>query len=461
MNRFLKIGSIILLLLCRISAYNLTDLIDSAFLHSGFVQNADIMMEKNRNEYKEIRSELFPEINLFANGRHYSQTYDPYQFEPGTPSYTAQYIYESWLHDPKDLVITNMLDSYSADRSFAPKKGSVELGVSIEQPIFQQGKVFTQLRMNKVVGSVLVCHWQDMRMQVKAAVTRHFYSLLLAREKVRVMNGYVSLNEKKREIVLSLYSSGEVLSLDTLSSFLDIIQAEEQLFGIEQNESLAELSLKRLIGADSLDTLPVEGELLPLEYSVSYDSAVALVVDQNKIITHLRGEQDLAALNTEMEKREYFPEVFAGINLSRLSHFEDRSNFLLEPERQIYLSVRYPLFTSGKRHFSVLQAEQQEEIVDNDLDETIKSLLNDLKKRWQEKNAEELRMERNRAARRVAEEAYSIATLQFSNGDLSLIEYGEYEQRLLSANLNYIESVYRFNCVIIELRLLTADYLYN
>ncbi len=465
MNLKIKIVLLSLFCVCIAQAYTINELVDSAYAHSGLVKNADLMLDQNRNEYKEIRSNFFPDVDLFANGTHHFRTYDPYQSELNSSSYSSTYESESYSisrrPDVQDQIITSMLDKYSADRSFAPKMGALEFGISIEQPIFQQGKVLTQLKINKVEGSVMVCHWQDMRMQVKASVNLHYYSLLLAREKVNVMKSFLSLNEKKRDITRTLYMLGEVLVLDTLTTYLDIVQAEEELFRVEQNENLAELSLKRLIGADSLDTLPVSGELIPLQYEVSYDSAIALVIAQNKKITHLRGEHDLSSLKTELLKREYLPEVYAGVDLSRLSHFDDRSNIALEPERKIYVEVRYPLFTSGKRHFAVLQAEQQEEIVENNLDEMIQALLNDLEKRWQEMDAEKLRMERNSTARSVAEEAYSIAKLQYSNGDLSLIEFGEYEQRLLTANLNYIESVFRFNCAIVEIRLLTADYLYN
>lgn len=460
----MKVALCILINIFLLFGYTLEDLVELAFRESGYVKNSDLSLEESIVKRNILRSSLLPQINIHGRTTHYGKSYDPYSLEGERIGVSNQYVKESRemfrLPDAQDLIITDIADTYTG-RSFAPKENAIDLGLSIEQPLFQQGKILTEMRMNKMESSMLICHWQDEHMRLKSIVSKYYYRYLLMKQKQEIISSFKSFSEKKHELLTLSFNAGECLTIDTLESYLAVSHYEEQLLEAKQELFLAQLALTRLTGIDAGDTLSVSGELTPLFYEIDYDTALNRIVDENKIITQLRGETELAELDIEMTKREYLPEISMGINLNRLSHFNEREYFSLDPERQIYLGMKYNLFSSGKRHFKVRQKQIHKEISQNKLDESIRELQIKLKEIWGVRNVRQKKMERSKSTISAAEEGFRIAKELFENGLIPITRLHEIEKTFLQAKLNYVKHIYNYNCSVIELRLLTADYLYN
>lgn len=460
-----RVSILILFVVNLCSAYTLNELIDAAFRSSGEVQNSDIQAELNKNEYKSIRSLMFPRIYLDADYTYFMKSYDRYADESDFKGYTSTYEDESITipryPDKQDLIITDMLDDNLYNRSFAPKKNALELGISIEQPIFKQGKVITALRQNKTAGSVLVCNWQKSHMEVKAMVSRHYFTYLLAYETEQIMNTFLHFREKKHKDALVLFESGEILSLDTIESYLGILELEEQVLASESRVAEAETVLRKTAGLDSVKDFSIQGELDLMKYSLSLDSMKSLMLTENKEFTHLQGELDLAELGIEMEKRNYLPEVFAGLDVKQMTHFNSGDYFNFEPESRFFLGVRYNLFTSGQRHFDVIEAEYKQRMVLNRMHDLERELLLELKSLWDERELVQERIDRANKTITAAEAGMESATELFSSGVITLQKLNIFEEQLLKARLNYLEAVHAYNLIVVDIRLLTADFLYD
>lgn len=444
--------------------YTLSELVELAFKESGYVKNSDLSLEESIVKRNFLRSTLLPQVNITSRAAHFGKSYDPYSLERDAVDISDQYTARSReifrIPDPQDLIITDITGDY-ANRSFAPKENAVELGLSIEQPLFQQGKVLTSMRMNKMESSMLICQWQDEHMRLKSIVSKYYYNYLLMKQKQEIISSFKSFSEQKHEILVHSFKAGECLTIDTLESYLSVSHYDEQFLEAEQELFLAQLALTRLTGISDSDTFTVSGELTPLVYNMEFDTALIRIVEQNKVITKLRGETELAELGIEMAKREYLPEVSVGVNFNRLSHFNDHDYFSLEPERQIYLGMTYNLFSSGKRYFNVRQRQINKEMTQNRLDESIRELQIKLKEIWGVRSVRKKKLDRSKSTITAAEEGYRIAKELFENGVIPITRLHEIEETFLQAKLNYVKHIYDYNCSVIELRLLTADYLYN
>lgn len=461
-NVYLSILLTISLLYCK--TYTLDELIDSSMNHSGTIRNSDILLEQSNVYTKQLRSTLLPQVTIFGRGQVYGESYDRYSQENQelisesyvkTAEETTGYINEN------DLILANLIDQQNQSFSMAPKNYGVEFGFSIKQPILQQGKVSTDIKISKINSSKTICNWQAARMELKANTTRLFYDLQVMNTRRSVTEAFYRDSEKQHIICRSEFQQGTRLELDTLASYLYVEKVREELEEIIQDQNLSILRLKKATGISDEEDVTIEGELTPVQYLVPYDSAVVHLKQYNKKITILNGEFDQAELQIERARRDYLPSIDAGIDFNYLSHFNDADYFSLEPERQLYLNVKYDLVRSGFRYYQLMMAQQNKEIIENRRKDVIRDLEDELKKYWNKWELLTQRLKRNEIVLSTAKKGISIAQLKYKEGDISFSELAIFNRHFLDAQQTNIDIIYQINMVIIDIRSITADFLYN
>lgn len=446
------------------TVFTFEELVDSAYKYSGIVQNSTIELDKSYNKTKEIRSSLFPTVSLFGNAGRYFRSYDHY-YNDSWLSFVERYKsdgnFGQGFGSTGDLYLSHLLDQSVQNRSFAPKNRYMEFGISINQPILLQGRGVSDIKLSKVESSLLVCHWQEVRMHVKTDIAKLYFAYLRTQNYASLDKKIILSTEEKHRIATASYNNGESLAIDTLSTFLDLAQAQDNLAETERNHRDAEQALKRATGISSEAPFAIDTELSPLTYDIPYEDALQKLTETNKQITTLRGEQDLASLLVERSRKSFLPRMSIGADISRLSDFNEYSAIDLQPERTVHLDFSYDLTTAGKRWFNLLQAKQHEEIVKNSLNDMIRDRTNELKKQWSEWETTKQRLARLEQAIEAAENYTKLSSIQFTNGTLARSKQNEISLKTYELKKSYIDLVCKHNCLVIDIRLLTADYIYN
>ena len=460
--KVMKPTIIVLIYLSLLFPLSLSDIVDSTFHNSGLVSNSNLTLENNKLEYKKVRSELMPQISISGNYRYFGQSYDRYGIESDSNA-TEKYISKSSdisrIPDRQDLIITNIVDQYVFNRPIAPKKNGVEFNLNIYQPIYQQGKVASKLKIIKAVGSRDICDWQLSYMRVKSQVAKEYYNYLLSSKILELYKKELTIKENQHQITKELYVSGNTLETDTMNSYLSLFQAKNKISSLEEKKNNAYIALKKLSGIK--DSLVITDSLTVLYYPISYDSAYNSLLEKNKKITKLNGDIEIAKEAIKIERGNFFPTINAGLNLSRISTFNNSDFFYLAPERSLFFNINYNLISFGKRNAGIKLAENNLTMLENKLEDTKKNVAIEFKAKWSLKNKKESELNNYTLAINNSKKLITISQQLYENGNISLDKLNNIEEQLINLKIDYYKKIYEYNSTIIDIRVLTADYIYE
>jgi len=442
-------------------SYSLEQLVDSSYAFSGDVKNSTITMEQSYNKNKEIRSRLFPKIVVHGNFTRNMRSYNRFSDE-------SDFSFSSELNggfsggsDWGDRYLASLLDERFDMISFGAKRNSAEIGVSVIQPIFHGANGMIDYKISKVESSLLVCHWQEVRMLVKTAIAKQYYQCQLSLKRSQILEKMNDIAQESHSVVKSSFRAGESLPYDTLISFMESVKAEEALFESRQRNALVLYTLQKESGVKQDSGFSVDDSFPILTYELSYETALDRLNQTNKQITTLRGEHDRSLLMIEKAKQQFRPNLQVGADFLRTSHFTVPGAFSMEPERRVYVDFSYDLLATGTRWFSLAQAKQNEQVVQNRLDDTLRERQLELKRCWEDWVMVKARLDRVHSAMEIGKQGIETALEQYRNGVLLRSSLYEIQRKSLELEMSYLDLIYRNNMAVIEIRLLTADYLYN
>ena len=131
---------------------------------------------------------------------------------PGILSYD-QFDYATTLMSKSLLFLSDVMKTPS---------NSVAASITVNQPLYAQGKVFYGVKIAKAHQRTLLCkHFQE-KMRIKADVTILFYNALLAQKNVEIAYEGITLAEGTHNLAVVTHSVGNASELDTLNSRLHL-----------------------------------------------------------------------------------------------------------------------------------------------------------------------------------------------------------------------------------------------
>ena len=207
--------TVFILLLVSISSfsreYSLNELIDSAYKHSHLLSIADLQMEKNRDLIEISKRNLLPTVMFFGQYDYAITPYNPlanifdesFSFTQYYDNLTPIDTYSK----RSDLLITEKLDELLNGFSVMAPRNSVSGGIDLRQTFFAQNKVRHSIEYARVQGRALICSWQDVRMRIKANMTKLYYSALIAGEQVLIEKQSQDIAGSRHEQNLLLFNS--------------------------------------------------------------------------------------------------------------------------------------------------------------------------------------------------------------------------------------------------------------
>ena len=401
--------------------FTLGELIDSAYRHSHLLAIADMQKEINRNEVDFAKRTMLPNISFSGNFSH---------------------------------ALTPIDESLPQNTLWG--------GFDFRQTLFAQNKLRHALNFAQTSGRALICRWQDVRMRVKAEMTRLYYAALLSAEHLKIEKQSLGIAENRHKQTLTLFSAQILSEIDTLNSFIDYSQALIRLAEAKRGEREVMRAIATMAGLTiSPDSIVLTDSILPAPRRFNYPILEAHFIAENKDLQVLRNEVSLAEIRVDIAKSDYFPVVFGGLALNRIASFDNRRNFDFLPERIIYLGLSYDITPFGQRRIRVRQSELNLRIAKRSFEHQKEQMLLLLKSNYERLTEEYAKMEESRKIRDAAERALTIAQNRYANGLISQNDIEIAEHRFRQSGLMYLSAVSRYNSLLIDLRIMGADYLYE
>jgi OMF family outer membrane factor len=461
-----KVFPVILAAISVVSAaeYTLESLVTEAIRNSKQVQGVQKEIEKTQYQVKEAIGSAFPKIKASAN-YSYGDPYSPFTSGGGDTTGFGQKLIDAYKFDTTNTFtrigpvitgvtlgqLTGMFDDFT-------KHNNLALSLSVEQPIFAQGKVGIGLKIAKSYQASLQYKLKGEEMNVKSGITKLFYSALLAKINVTIQKEAIKLAEETHRLAVIQQAVGKGSELDTLTSRLRLENAKIDVQKSESDLRLAYEAILMQTGIqDDISTFAVNGEFPDVAFSLTQEDAIAEVNEKNANIKLLESTQAVQDQMVELSKSDFYPLVFAGGSFGKISQFNNVDEFELFSDWKVYAGVSMDLFTGFRRNQKLNQARVDNQKFVLSKKEAKDGLQLATKNAYAQVILSKDRLEATKSVLVLAEKGHSIAKKAYEVGSKTFLDVQNAEFELNRAKIASSAAKFAFHTALIDLKLLMGD----
>ena len=277
---------------------------------------------------------------------------------------------------------------------------------------------------------------------LRASVTSSYMSVLVMQEIQQLLDSSLANIESLAEMTQQTVNAGvaEQTTADQLRVRVNTLK--NSISSTRRNCELAKNSLRVLLA------VPAETELTLTQTTADLLSAEAVLallggnfnIGNNLNYQLLEKSTDLAKKNVHMAGWAYGPTVSLGYNYTN-QHYYGEGGMRMTPPNVIQVSVRMPLWSSGKRAAGVVEKKIAYEEAKNTLAETTDNLgIQYQQLRFNLQNAYETYMN-EKDNMEVTQRVFANTTNKYQWGTASNLELTNASNDLISAQSSYVQAV--------------------
>jgi len=364
----------------------------------------------------------------------------------GLPQVKAIYGYQNFLGaDLKlDLGIPGM------STFLIPMNPTSNLQVQVSQLIFS-GSYWVGIEMSKLAEQINKTSYNKTELDVCKQVTESYYAILVAQETKRIVEGNIeNLREmKKKTEAMAAVGVTEQTNADQIS--IQVASMENSLKQMDRQIELAYNMLRLQLGVKASLQLTLTE---PLEGFVNEITIADLIeepfqVNQNNNVILMDQSVEMAKKQLKMAYTNFMPTVAAFYDYT---YKIQKSDFDTQPVNVIGINASMPLFTGGGNCSKVKQAKIKLEQAELDRQNVIDQMLVQEKQlRFNLKNALES-YEIQKKNINVSNRVYKSVSQKYEQGVSSSLDLTTASSNLLTAQNNYISSLYQLLSAQTELQ---------
>ena len=133
---------------------------------------------------------------------------------------------------------------------YSPDSDSIQLGLSIEQLIFDGGQTLIGLNLQKKQFALMSAGINSLKRDIRNTTRELFYRLLLIREKLRLQKDLLEATSCQLEINKKEYELGAITELDYLETAIEVQNIKLDILNTETDEQESAALLYEFIGLD-------------------------------------------------------------------------------------------------------------------------------------------------------------------------------------------------------------------
>jgi len=286
-------------------------------------------------------------------------------------------------------------------------------------------------------------------------VTSSCYQTMAAAEQLTGTRSFLEEQREKFERTLELFRLGANTHLDTLQSWIDLLNQRNALLEDENNLAIQQAALNELLGlpVDAVLQLAPPAQMIDPD-SLELEELLAQALSENPGLQLLRNDIELQRIRKWQATAAYLPTLSADFSLSASADLGGNESFFNEPEnrnRYIGLRLSLPIFQGFNTTYALQSARlehfRSRENYDRSLREKETELqqgLLELRKLYQQHDTNQQQLLLSGLTKEKTWEMYRLR-------QVTLLEYRSAENQFLQARFNELISRYNF---LIQLALL-------
>jgi len=434
--------------LSQIKIYSIEEAIDTALTN-----NRDITISKlNVNKAGAAVSEAFgyalPSLDLSGGFTHFlkkPKTSFP-DFEALLTNATYNILFDEGVipeDDSKYLPMDNKLQTFAQANNF-------QTDLTLTQVLFNSA-VFEGIGASQIYYDLAKSELSNQVSKTVLSVKKSFYNVLIAKEVLKITQASFTNADDNFNNVKALYKEGMVSEFDRLQAEVRVENIRPALLQVENLLVNALNAFKITLGINQNDSIDVAGEFVykpfeNIDESALIDEALSANYDLKSL--DLKKQVDKAFI--QLDVAEYWPSLatFGNYTYAGSSDNWDYQNY---SSFTVGLNLSINLWkgnrTKNKVEQSTISYKQTEEqylLLKDYTTINVKSKILELKRVQSLLDVQSRTIE-------VAERAYNIAKIRYSEGAGSQLELQNADEDLRQARLNRVQSVHSYLIAVFEL----------
>lgn len=295
------------------------------------------------------------------------------------------------------------------------------------------------------------------RLDMVHQVNQAYYALLLATASREVLMQNYENAKFNADLYEKQFAAGTASEYDVLRSQVQVKNIEPEILQADIAIRQSSLQLKILMGMDPDVEITPSVTLKEMQqdmyaYTMGLDTSLA----DNTSMRSLAIDTDLLRQTLSLQKRAYLPTLSATFNLNWISMSNGNAlrNFDFTPYSNVGLSLQIPIFSGGRRHYAVKQAQVQLDEMQFQRENLERSLRAQVDLAIDNINKEVRQISTNAEGVRQAEKAHQIMQKSFEIGAASYLDLRDSELAETTARLAYYQAIYNYLVSTSELDLL-------
>ena len=362
----------------------------------------------------------------------------------GLPQINGSVSFQDFLDVPTSLIPG---DFFNRPGELVPVQFGVKYqstpGISISQLLFD-GSYLVGLQASKTFKELSARALTRTKVETAVAVTQAYYSVLIANERLGLLDANINRLQKTLNDTKQLLKNGfvEKIDVDRLTVLSNNIQTERSnvLRLLDLNNNLLKFQMGMPIGDKLIITEKIEDISFAKE-TVLADTSAFMSRPEYAL---LQTQKKLNQLDLKRYKFQFLPSLAAFGNFS--TAFQSNNfNTLFDrsfPTSLIGLQLNVPIFSGGQKYYRVKQAQLAVKKSDNDL----YNLQNGINLQINQSQTAYINglesLENQKRNRELAQEVLRVTKIKYEQGIGSSLEVTTAETSLKESETNYINSLY-------------------
>jgi outer membrane protein len=366
----------------------------------------------------------------------------------GLPQINASFDFKDFVELPTSFIPAEFFGGPPG--TFAPIKFGTQYqstaGLDASQLLFN-GEYFLGLKASKVFVELSQRSTQRTKVEVIAAVSKAYYTVLISNERMKLMEANIVRLKKTMDDTKALFENGfvEKLDYDRLTVAYNNLLVEKEK--VDRLLILGTYYLKYQMGMDINSQLTLTDKIEDVKFDASANVSAQKFDYEKRVEYNLFESQlKLAKLDLKRQRVSYLPSAFAYGSLTGSEQSNEFDVFDTQkpwyPMALIGAKFTMPIFTGMARNarnqqakLSLMKAENNMEFIKQSIDLELASSITTL-----QNASSSLEIQKKNIA--TAEEVFKVTKIKYEQGIGSNLELITAETSLKESQTNYFSALF-------------------
>ena len=324
--------------------------------------------------------------------------------------------------------------------------------LSLTQPIYTGGRLSSSYRISTLSDDIAGADLERQEADAALSVIQYFYSLLLARESVKVAEEAIKTAEEFKRVAEARYNAGEASSFEVMRAEVEVSNLTPALIAARNGVALGELALKNVMSMRADQEVTFVGAFDDRAFEVSLEDAIARARDKRPELRMLQNRKRVAAEGLKAAKAGRLPAFALTASYDLLSNGLSLESDKWEKTYSGFLVMSLPIFDGLRTKSQISRSLSQVRQAELALADVADGIELQVRSFMLEREAASERLRSQEKTVEMAQEGLKIANDRYVQGVATNLEVMDAQLALTQARNYRLQALHDLNLATANLK---------